>query len=143
MAAGCIAYSVCAWGVVQLLPSLLIRIFNDEAALIAAGVPAVRIYFAAYWALSLQMAGQSGFVALNKPKQAVFFSLLRKGIIVVPLVFLLPRLGLGTNGVFLAEPISDFIGSTACFTTFFLTVWPTLKKETKQSARGVIPHGNQ
>mgnify|MGYP001653786953 CR=1 FL=1 len=129
MAVGCIVYSVCAWAMVQLLPSLLIKIFNDEAALIAAGVPAVRIYFAAYWVLSLQMAGQSGFVALNKPKQAVFFSLLRKGIIVVPLVFLLPRLGLGTNGVFLAEPISDFIGSTACFTTFFLTVWPTLKKE--------------
>ena len=109
------------------MPALVIRIFNSEADLVQAGIPAVRIYFAAYWVLSLQMAGQSGFVALNRPKQAVFFSLLRKGIIVVPLVLLLPRLGLGTAGVFLAEPISDFIGSTACFTTFLLTVWPKLK----------------
>ncbi|MCI5811031.1 MAG: MATE family efflux transporter [Clostridiales bacterium] len=127
MAAGCIIYSVCAWAAVEAVPALVIRIFNSEAELVQAGIPAVRIYFAAYWVLSLQMAGQSGFVALNRPKQAVFFSLLRKGIIVVPLVLLLPRLGLGTNGVFLAEPISDFIGSTACFTTFLLTVWPKLK----------------
>ena len=127
MAAGCIIYSVCAWAAVEAVPALVIRIFNSEAELVQAGIPAVRIYFAAYWVLSLQMAGQSGFVALNRPKQAVFFSLLRKGIIVVPLVLLLPRLGLGTAGVFLAEPISDFIGSTACFTTFLLTVWPKLK----------------
>lgn len=127
MAIGCIVYSVCAWGLIELLPALAIRIFNDEAELLRVGIPAVRIYFSAYWVLSLQMAGQSGFVALNKSKQAVFFSLLRKGIIVVPLVLLLPRLGLGTNGVFLAEPISDFIGSTACFTTFMLTIWPKLK----------------
>ena len=127
MAAGCMAYSILAWASIEAVPALVIRIFNSEADLVQAGIPAVRIYFAAYWVLSLQMAGQSGFVALNRPKQAVFFSLLRKGIIVVPLVLLLPRLGLGTNGVFLAEPISDFIGSTACFTTFLLTVWPKLK----------------
>ena len=129
-AVGCISYSVVAWAAVQLMPETLIRLFNDEAELVQAGIPAVHIYFAAFFILSLQMAGQSGFVALNKPRQAVFFSLLRKGIIVVPLVLLLPRLaGLGTDGVFLAEPISDFIGSTACFTTFMLTVWRKLKKD--------------
>ncbi len=132
MAIGCIVYSVCAWGLIELLPALAIQIFNDEAELLQVGIPAVRIYFSAYWVLSLQMAGQSGFVALNQSKQAVFFSLLRKGIIVVPLVLLLPRLGLGTDGVFLAEPISDFIGSTACFTTFMLTIWPKLKSPTAE-----------
>ena len=78
--------------------------------------------------MSLQFAGQSTYVALNRPKQAVFFSLFRKVIIVVPLTLLLPMLGdLGTNGVFLAEPISNVIGGTASFATMLVTVWPALK----------------
>lgn len=141
MTFGCIAFSFVTWLVVMLAPSLLIRAFNSDAELLEAGVPAMRIYFAAHWALSLQMAGQAGFVSLNHPKQAVFFSILRKGIIVVPLVILLPNLwGLGTTGVFLAEPISDFVGSTACFTTFMLTVWRNLGKPKKKldSAGGTV-----
>ena len=66
------------------------------------------------------MAGQRGFVALGRSKQATFFSLLRKALIVAPMALLLPRLGLGVKGVFLSEPISDFIG------TFMLTEWKKL-----------------
>lgn len=80
--------------------------------------------------MSLQFSGQSVFVALGKSKQAVFFSLLRKAIIVVPLTLLLPHLfGLGVNGVFLAEPISNFIGGAACFLTMLATVWPMLRED--------------
>ena len=76
---------------------------------------------------SLQFAGQSTFTALGKAKQAVFFSLLRKAIIVIPLTLWLPTVGgLGTNGVFLAEPASNFIGGTACFVTMIFTVWRKL-----------------
>ena len=77
--------------------------------------------------MSLQFAGQSTFTALGKAKQAVFFSLLRKAIIVIPLTLWLPTVGgLGTNGVFLAEPVSNFIGGTACFVTMIFTVWRKL-----------------
>jgi len=132
MMVSCMIYSTLAWIFVESLPAMLIRIFNDEAALVEVGVPSMRIYFAAYLLMSLQMAGQSGFVALNKAKQAVFFSLLRKAIIVVPLVLVLPQIGgLGTDGVFLAEPISDVLGATTCFVTFMLTVWRKLGKEEK------------
>ena len=80
--------------------------------------------------MSLQFTGQSTYVALNRPKQAVFFSLFRKVIIVVPLTLLLPMAGgLGTSGVFLAEPVSNGIGGTACFVTMLLTVWPDLKQD--------------
>lgn len=41
--------------------------------------------------MSLQFSGQSTFVALGYSKYAVFFSLLRKAIIVVPLTLILPR----------------------------------------------------
>lgn len=79
--------------------------------------------------MALQFAGQSTFVALGKSRQAVFFSLFRKVIIVIPLTLWLPTIAsLGTDGVFLAEPVSNFIGGTACFVTMLLTVWRTLDK---------------
>ena len=106
----------------MVLPELLIRIFNNDAEVLKIGVPAVRIYFSMFFVMSLQMAGQHSFVALGKAKQAVFFSLLRKAIIVVPLTLLLPA-AIGVDGVFWAEPISDVVGSIACFVTFYLTVW--------------------
>lgn len=65
--------------------------------------------------MALQFTGQSVFVALGKAKSH-FFSLLRKAIIVVPLTILLPYVkGLGTDGVFWAEPISNLVGGCACF----------------------------
>ena len=99
-------------------------------ALIREGIPAMRMYFCGIFMMALQFAGQSTYVALNRPKQAVFFSLLRKVIIVVPLTILLPMIGgLGTDGVFLAEPVSNVLGGTACFATMLITVWPALKEE--------------
>ena len=66
---------------------------------------------------------------LDRAKQAVFFSLFRKVIIVIPLTMLLPMIGnLGTDGVFWAEPISNVIGGTACFVTMLLTIWPKLRE---------------
>ena len=79
--------------------------------------------------MALQFVGQSSFVALGKAKQSIFFSLFRKVIIVVPLTILLPRIaGLGVYGVFLAEPVSNLIGGSACFITMLLTILPELKK---------------
>ena len=63
-----------------------------------------------------------------------FFSLLRKAIIVIPLTLILPYVGgLGINGIFLAEPISNFIGGLACFGTMLVTVYRKLKKEEQES----------
>jgi len=90
----------------------------------------MRIYFFGFFMMSLQFAGQSIFVTLGKSKQAVTFFLLRKAVLVIPLSLILPRLwGLGVNGVFLAEPISDYIGGSASFITMILTVWRHLKDE--------------
>ena len=128
MTAGCIIFSVVMWAVLFFEPRFFLHLFTQEQELIAKGIPAMRIYFCGIFMMSLQFAGQSTYVALNRPKQAVFFSLFRKVIIVVPLTLLLPMLGdLGTNGVFLAEPISNVIGGTASFATMLVTVWPALK----------------
>ena len=79
--------------------------------------------------MDLQYIGQTVFKSLNKKKQAIFFSLLRKVVIVVPLTYLFPyAFHMGTNGVFLAEPVSNVIGGSLCFLVMLLTVLPELRR---------------
>lgn len=119
----CVIFTCAAWLVLFLFPQAFIRLFNDSPELVTYGVPALHIYFFGIFMMALQFAGQSTFVALGKSRQAVFFSLLRKAFIVIPLTVLLPSVGnLGVNGVFIAEPVSNFVGGIACFTAMALTV---------------------
>lgn len=132
-----IIYGFVAWLVVELIPEGLVRIFSDDAALIGAAPAAMRIYFFSFFCMSMQMSGQTTFLALGKSKQAIFFSLLRKAIIVIPLTLWLPTaFGLGVDGVFLAEPISNVLGGGACFITMLATILPKLS-EKKGSSRKV------
>lgn len=129
VAVTCIVYTLVIWGVMFLFPEIFISIFNREASLMKDAVPAMHVYFFGFCMMALQFAGQNAFTALGKAKFAVFFSLLRKVVIVVPLTLLLPRIGgLGVTGVFLAEPISNLIGGTACFVTMLFTIMPELKR---------------
>ncbi|MBM6663409.1 MATE family efflux transporter [Flavonifractor plautii] len=123
-----VGYSVVVWAVVMLLPEPLIRIFNNEADLIAAGIPAFRIYFATFFFMSFQFIGQSVFVGLGRSKNAIFFSLLRKAFIVAPLTLILPAVGFEADGVFLAEPISNVLGGLACILTMYFTVYRRLDR---------------
>lgn len=124
-----VGYSIAIWAVVMLLPGPLIRIFNNEADLIAAGIPAFRIYFATFFFMAFQFIGQSTFVGLGRSRSAVFFSLLRKAFIVAPLTLILPLVGFGADGVFLAEPISNVLGGLACILTMYFTVYRRLGRE--------------
>lgn len=127
MTVSCIVYTIAAWGLTYFAPEALIWIFNSDAQLLEAGKSAMQVYFMGFFMMSLQFSGQAVFTALGKSKQAVFFSLLRKAIIVVPLTVLLPGIGgLGIDGVFWAEPISNLIGGLACFITMTVTVWRKL-----------------
>ena len=118
-------------------PRFLLSLFSGDAELVDTGISAMQIYFFGFFFMSMQFAGQSTFVALGKSRQAVFFSLLRKAVIVFPLTLVLPMIGgLGANGVFLAEPISNLLGGAACFVTMMLTVWRQLKRAEKMAPRG-------
>ena len=124
-----LAYSAIAWGAILLVPEFLIGIFSSDPVLQADAVPALKLYFAAFIFMDLQYIGQTTFKSLNKKKQAIFFSLLRKVFIVVPLTYFLPYgLHMGTNGVFMAEPVSNVIGGSLCFITMLVTVLPELKR---------------
>ena len=113
-------YTVTVWFVILLAPGLLIRVFSDDPELLRAGSPALRIYFSMFVFQALQYNGQNVFRSLGRKRYAIFFSLFRKVIMVVPLTLLLPGLGFGVNGVFFAEPVSNLIGGGACFVTMML-----------------------
>lgn len=125
-----VIYSLVGWGIINMFPKFFIQIFNSQPELLELGVPSMRIYFFGFFMMALQFCGQSVFVALGKSKKAIFFSLLRKVIIVIPLTIILPKMwGLGTAGVFMAEPISNFIGGAAAFSVMLITVLPELKSK--------------
>lgn len=116
-------YTMIAWILILLAPKFWFGIFSDDFTMMNAGIEMLKIYFFGFVFMALQFAGQSTFQALGDAKHAIFFSLLRKAIIVVPLALILPKVGFGVKGVFLAEPISNVIGGIACYATMRLTVY--------------------
>lgn len=123
------SYTAIAWLLVIIFPKFWFGIFSDDVLMTEPGIEAMKIYFFGFVFMALQFAGQSTFQALGDAKHAIFFSLLRKAIIVVPLTLLLPRLGLGVLGVFIAEPVSNVIGGTASYITMRMTVYKRIKNE--------------
>ena len=124
-----LSVNIAVWAVILLAPRLMVSIFTADEALISKTVECARIYFGAFPFMALQQAGQTTFVALNRPKHALFFSMLRKIVLVAPLTLLLPGIGLGVNGVFWAELISQVAGASACFTAMALLIWRKMKEE--------------
>lgn len=124
------------WIITEFFPGACIRIFNSDPELLEAGIPAFRVYYCVYFMFPLQMVGQTVSLALGKTKTAIFFSLLRKVFLVIPLTLILPyHWGLGPMGVFLAEAISIVVGCTICYVTMMHTVYfPMRKLDREQKA---------
>ena len=128
--------SLATWLLILALPAQLMGLFTTDQALISAGVPALHTFFFGYFMMTFQFCGQSTYVALGRSKYAIFFSTLRKLVIVTPLTFILPQVaGLGVMGVFLAEPISNFIGGIACYATMLATAWRDLVRKERAAAK--------
>lgn len=122
-----VLWTLAAWLFTVLVPELWLRLFSSDVETLYAGTGALRIYFFGFMFQAFQFAGQSVFQAVGDARHAIFFSILRKIVIVVPLTLLLPRLRFGTSGVFLAEPVSNIIGGLSCYVTMRLTVYRSLK----------------
>lgn len=122
----CLGYTVVVWLCVIIWPEVFIDLFNQDPNLIKIAKPALTMYFAAFIFQAFQYAGQTVFKSLNMRNQAVFFSLFRKVVLVVPLTLLLPHF-MGVMGVFAAEPISNFIGGCACYICMYGTVYRKIK----------------
>lgn len=118
------------WLCITLFPHQFISVFSNNKKILDLGSHALSLYFFGFFMMAFQMTGQAIAVGLGKSKQAIFFSIFRKVIIVAPLTVILPRY-IGINGVFIAEAISNFIGGGACYITMWLTIGNNLRKKNK------------
>lgn len=111
----CLAYSVTLWAAVELWPQGFIKIFSSDRELIEFAAPALRIYLAICCIFGIQIACQQAFIALGKAKSSLSVAILRKVILLIPLIYIMPRLSLPvskTTAIYMAEPIADFISVT-------------------------------
>jgi putative MATE family efflux protein len=116
-------YTFLVWLVIRISPAMVIGIFSDDKTILDDTIPAFNIYFSTFVFMTFQHCGQVVFKSLGKKAHAIFFSLFRKIIIVVPLTYMLPYVfSRGTDGVFMAEPVSNVVGGLACFITMLFTV---------------------
>ena len=112
----CVLYSTALWALVQLFPRVFVQIFNNNPALVDYAAWALRVYMGTTCLFGIQIACQQTFVALGNAKTSLFLAVLRKIILLIPLIYILPNFFANkTFAVFLAEPVADFlaVSSTA------------------------------
>lgn len=126
------------WLAVMLFPGFFIRIFNDSPALVEMGSWTLRVYLAAFFLMALQMSIQQVFVSVGRAKSAVVVASVRKLVLLVPFIYILPHFFEDkVFAVFLAEPVSDFFSVLTATILFLATMRGMLwgkKKERSQKA---------
>lgn len=124
----CLTYSFLLWAVAMLFPRTLAGIFATDSEMIDYTAWAMRIYMAAQCLFGAQIACQQTFVALGKAVHSLFLAVLRKIILLIPLIYILPNFFEDkVFAVFLAEPVADFLAVSTTVGLFFCTVWKLMK----------------
>ena len=117
----CLTYAILFWAMLMLFPTVFASIFNNDPALVQYTGWAMRIYMAGIFALGAQLVCQQSFMALGQAKVSLIMACLRKVILLIPLIFLLPMFFENkVFAVFLAEPVSDLLAATVTVTVFLL-----------------------
>ncbi len=116
------------WALVMVFPGFFVSLFNDKPELTEMTIWGLRIFLSMIWVMGAQFACQQTFLALGQAKISLFLALLRKVILLVPLVLILP-LGFGFNGIFYAEPIADALATTTTVVCFTLSYKKILGKK--------------
>lgn len=119
----CLGYTILFVSVLMIIPEQIVTIFNSDPKLVSITAGAIRIYFAGIFVFGAQIACQQTFLALGKAKQSMVLVILRKLILLIPLIFILPKFFKNQYiAVLLAEPITDIVSTLVtliCFTTFY------------------------
>lgn len=106
-------YSFVLWGLIMLFPRVFASMFTDNAALLDFTANALRVYCGVLCIFGLQTACQMTFLALGRAKESILVAIVRKFILLMPLIYLVPTFVQNkTLGVYLAEPICDFLAVT-------------------------------
>lgn len=117
----CLSYSIILWSLAMLIPKSFVLIFNNDPELLEFTAHALRIYMALSGIFGIQIACQQSFIALGNAKTSLFLALLRKVILLIPLIYIMPLLMENkTEAVFMAEPVADFIAVTTTAILFYI-----------------------
>ena len=128
----CVAYTFTFWAVIMFFPQVFASIFTANKELVEYSSWALRIYMAGIFSTGFQISCQQSFMALGQAKVSLLLACLRKIILLIPLIFILPHfLPDKVFAVFLAEPVSDILAAAATTITFLTLFNSILKKETK------------
>lgn len=124
----CVAGSFLIWLLCMICPQAVAGIFTNDTELIQYTEWSMRIYLAVMLIYGIQVACQYSFVALDQARTAIFLTIWRKIILLIPLIFILPLVWSDSvTGVFLAEPIADTLA--VCTTApMFYRYYRTLKE---------------
>lgn len=128
----CLVYSVTMWGLLMIVPEFFVGIFNNKKELVEITSWSIRIFFAGTFILGAQIACQQTFLALGQAKVSLVLALLRKVILLIPLVFILPMFvegnALKLQMVLTAEPVADIVAAMATLTCFVIFMKKMFKK---------------
>lgn len=110
------SYSIVLWAIVMLFTQMFAMMFTSDNALLSFTSQALRIYMASMFMFGIQIACQMAFNALGKAKDSIIVAVMRKFILLIPLIYIMPAIFKAnqTNAVYMAEPVADFIA--VCFT---------------------------
>ena len=114
-----VGYVSLMWLLLMIVPNVFVSIFNNDPALMEIATWSIRIYFAGIFAFGAQIACQQTFLALGKAKISLVLALLRKIVLLIPLIFILPRfIDNQLFAVLLAEPVADILAALTTVIAF-------------------------
>lgn len=117
----CIIFTCVCWIIMMLFPQIFAGMFTSDAELVKYTAWALRIYMAGIFSIGFQISCQQSFMALGQAKVSLILACLRKLILLIPLIFILPLiLPDKVFAVFLAEPVSDIIAAAVTTTVFMV-----------------------
>ena len=116
----CVLFSTVCWGILMIAPQIFAGMFSGNGELVTYTAWTLRIYMAGIFAMGFQLCCQQSFMALGQAKVSLFLAVLRKLILLIPLIFLFPMLMENkVFAVFLAEPVSDILAATVTTSVFW------------------------
>ena len=125
----CVAYTAVFWLALMIFPDFFAGIFTNDTALVDYTGWALKIFLACGFSVGFQISCQQAFMALGQAKISLFMACLRKLILLIPLIFILPNFFQNKAfAVFLAEPVSDMIAAAATTVAFFSFFLKMLKQ---------------
>ena len=125
----CLIYSVSFWLMVMIFPKAFPMAFTQNADLIEFTAKALRVYMAVSFVFGIQLACQQTFIAIGNAKASLFLAILRKIILLLPLIYIIPKLVADPLiGVLMAEPVADIIAVSVTSLLFFTQFRKSMKE---------------